>query len=123
MFDKAGLIERFKSGKFRDTKLAARLQELVRDKTGDPMSSLGSEHLRTLLMVVLRNASTDSPWLVSNNPAAKYNALERTNCNLRIPLWATRPRQHGGTNLLPARSGEDRRGRVYFRRWRRDHVQ
>ena len=24
---------------------------------------------------------------VSNNPTAKYNALERTNCNLRIPLW------------------------------------
>ena len=87
MFDRAGLIERFKSGKFRDAKLAARLQELIRDKTGDPMSSLGSEHLRTLLMVVLRNASTDSPWPVSNNPAAKYNALERTNCNLRIPLW------------------------------------
>ena len=87
MFDKAGLIERFKSGKFRDRRLAARLQEMIRDQTGDPMSSLGSEHLRTLLMVVLRNATTDSPWLVSNNPAAKYNALNRTNCNLRIPLW------------------------------------
>jgi uncharacterized protein len=87
MFDRAGLIERFKNGKFRDTKLAVRLQELVRDKTGDPMSSLGSEHLRTLLMVVLRNATTDSPWPVSNNPAAKYNALGRANSNLRIPLW------------------------------------
>jgi uncharacterized protein len=87
MFDKAGLIERFKNGKFHDKKLAVRLQELIRAKTGDPMSSLGSEHLRTLLMVVLRNATTDSPWPVSNNPAAKYNALERANCNLRIPLW------------------------------------
>ena len=87
MFDKAGLIERFKNGKFHDKKLALRLQELIRDKTGDPMSSLGSEHLRTLLMVVLRNATTDSPWPVSNNPAAKYNAPERANCNLRIPLW------------------------------------
>jgi hypothetical protein len=87
MFDKAGLIERFKTGKFHDKKLAGRLQELIRDKTGDPMSSLGTEHLRTLLMVVLRNATTDSPWPVSNNPAAKYNALERVNCNLRIPLW------------------------------------
>src|SRR4029077_18800007 len=87
MFDKAGLIERFKNGKFRDKKLAVRLQELIRDRTGDPMSSLGSEHLRTLLMVVLRNATTDSPWSVSNNPAAKYNAPDRKNCNLRIPLW------------------------------------
>src|SRR5262245_44750473 len=66
MFDKAGLIERFKNGKFHDKKLAVRLQELIRDQTGDPMSSLGSEHLRTLLMVVLRNATTDSPWPVSN---------------------------------------------------------
>jgi hypothetical protein len=87
MFDKAGLVERFKKGKFRDEKLAVRLQELIREQTGDPMSTLGSEHLRTLLMVVLRNATTDSPWPVSNNPAAKYNALTRTNCNLRIPLW------------------------------------
>jgi uncharacterized protein len=87
MFDKAGLIERFKNGKFRDKKLAVRLQELIRDKTGDPMASLNSEHLRTLLMVVLRNATTDSPWPVSNNPAATYNAPDRTNCNLRIPLW------------------------------------
>jgi predicted acylesterase/phospholipase RssA len=76
MFDKAGLIERYKTGKFRDKKLAARLQEMIRDKTGDPMSSLGGEHLRTLLVVVLRNAITDSPWSVSNNPAAKYNALD-----------------------------------------------
>lgn len=87
MFDKAGLLERFKSGKFRDKKLADRLQEMIRDRTGDPVSSLGSEHLRTLLMVVLRNATTDSPWPVSNNPAAIYNDLARHNCNLRIPLW------------------------------------
>jgi hypothetical protein len=87
MFDRADLIERFRSGKFRDEKLAARLQELIRDKTGDPMASLGTDRLRTLLMVVLRNATTDSPWPVSNNPAAKYNALTLTNCNLRLPLW------------------------------------
>ena len=51
------------------------------------MSSLGSEYLRTLLMVVLRNATTDSPWPVSNNPAAKYNAPDRKDSNLNIPLW------------------------------------
>src|SRR5262249_44883388 len=87
MFDKANLLERFKRGKFRDVKLAARLQEMIREITGDPMASLGTERLRTLLMMVLRNATTDSPWPVSNNPAAKYNSLERTNCNLHLPLW------------------------------------
>ena len=87
MFDKANLLERFKRGKFRDVKLATRLQEMIREITGDPMASLGTERLRTLLMMVLRNATTDSPWPVSNNPTAKYNSLERTNCNLHLPLW------------------------------------
>jgi hypothetical protein len=31
--------------------------------------------------------SLAAPWPVSNNPAAKYNALDRIDCNLRIPLW------------------------------------
>jgi len=87
MFDKVGLIRRFKEGKFHDKKLAIRLQELIEERTGNPMSSLGSEHLCTLLMVVLRNVTTDSPWPVSNNPAAKYNAPHRADCNLNIPLW------------------------------------
>ena len=86
MFDEADLIERFKSGEFHDKRLAVRLQELIRDKTGDPMSSLGTEHLCTLLMVVLRNVTTGSPWPVSNNPAAKYNAPHRAESNLNIPL-------------------------------------
>jgi len=50
-------------------------------------TQLGSDRLRTLLLVVLRNASTDSPWPVSNNPAAKYCAREREGCNLDLPLW------------------------------------
>jgi uncharacterized protein len=61
MFNKVGLIRRFKEGKFDDKKLAVRLQELIKEKTGNSMPSLGSSYLRTLLMVVLRNATTDSP--------------------------------------------------------------
>jgi hypothetical protein len=40
-----------------------------------------------MLMMVMRNATTDSPWPVSNNPRAKYNQLDRQDCNLRLPLW------------------------------------
>ena len=87
MFDKVGLIKRFKQGKFSDKKLAAQLQDVIGKKTGDPMATFGTEHLRTLLMLVLRNATTDSPWPVSNNPAAKYNAPNRPDDNLKIPLW------------------------------------
>jgi patatin-like phospholipase/acyl hydrolase len=50
-------------------------------------TTLGSEKLKTLLLLVMRNATTDSPWPVSNNPAAKYNDTKRDDCNLNLPLW------------------------------------
>ena len=45
------------------------------------------ENLKTLLLVVTRNATTDSPWPISSNPQARYNEPGRKDCNLRIPLW------------------------------------
>lgn len=69
---------------------------------------LGSKRLRTKLLIVVRNASTGSPWPLSNNPAALYNqprpgcsplahhplpaddAFRNPPgpvCNLDIPLW------------------------------------
>ena len=80
MFDKAVLRERFRH-KFSDEKLAQRLQDEFKGET------LGGDKLKTLLMLVMRNASTDSPWPVSNNPGAKYNDRKRPDCNLRLPLW------------------------------------
>ena len=38
-------------------------------------------------MLVMRNATTDSPWPVSNNPHAKYNEKGRPDNNLALPLW------------------------------------
>jgi uncharacterized protein len=35
----------------------------------------------------MRNATTDSPWPISNNPFAKYNDLAHPVCNLHFPLW------------------------------------
>lgn len=81
MFDKAFLLKRLQF-KFNDEPLARKLQdELGKDTT------LGSDKLRTLLMMVLRNATTDSPWPISNNPNAKYNQTLRDDCNLALPLW------------------------------------
>jgi hypothetical protein len=37
--------------------------------------------------VVTRNVTTDSAWPISSAPVAKYNACERPDCNLQIPLW------------------------------------
>lgn len=86
MFDKASWYRRFKY-KFEDQKLASKLKEVIASKTGDPLATLGSDALRTYLLLILRNATTDSPWPLSNNPAAKYNECAREDCNLNIPLW------------------------------------
>ena len=81
MFHKARLWERFRT-KFKDDRLADMLREVIGEET-----TFGSERLQTLLMMVLRNATTDSPWPLSNNPAAKYNERKRPDCNLDLPLW------------------------------------
>jgi patatin-like phospholipase/acyl hydrolase len=69
--------------KYDSTPLAKMLQKKFGADT-----TLGSEKLQTLLMLVLRNATTDSPWPVCNNPGAHYNTpLTRPGCNLKFPLW------------------------------------
>jgi uncharacterized protein len=50
-------------------------------------TDLRPQNLKCLLTVVTRNATTDSAWPISSNPAAKYNDPSRADCNLRIPLW------------------------------------
>jgi len=81
MFHKARLWERFRT-KFESDNLSEMLRNVIGEDT-----TLGSEKLCTLLMIVLRNATTDSPWPLTNNPAAKYNAAARVDCNLKLPLW------------------------------------
>lgn len=81
MFDKASLLKRFRHT-YGDEKLAKKLQDVFGKN-----STLGTEKLKTILMMVMRNATTDSPWPVSNNPFAKYNQRDRKDCNLNIPLW------------------------------------
>jgi hypothetical protein len=87
MFDKTNLYTRYIHNRFHDQKLAAKLQQVIADKIGEPIATLGSDKLRTYLMLVLRNATTDSPWPLSNNPGAHYNARTRSDCNLNLPLW------------------------------------
>ncbi|MFN2309555.1 MAG: patatin-like phospholipase family protein [Gammaproteobacteria bacterium] len=87
MFDKASILKRLRY-RYEDEKLAGLMQSVIGKDT-----TLGSDKLKTLLMMVMRNASTDSPWPVSNNPGALYNqrvrpdGSPRDNCNLDLPLW------------------------------------
>jgi patatin-like phospholipase/acyl hydrolase len=86
MFDKASLLQRFRT-KYNDKKLAKQLQEVIEQQSNEAEATLGSKALKTYLLLILRNATTDSPWPLSNNPAAKYNDITRHNCNLQVPLW------------------------------------
>ena len=89
MFTRAGILKRF-NNKFEDQKLADKLREVLGTETVNGKvepTKLGSESIRTLLMMVMRNATTDSPWPICNNPNAKYNDRARPDCNLNIPLW------------------------------------
>ena len=80
MFDKAFLLKMFRY-KYSDENL----KNILTKEIGD--LKLGSNSLKTLLMLVMRNASTDSPWPISNNPFAKYNDKKRKHRNTDIPLW------------------------------------
>jgi hypothetical protein len=81
MFDAALLLQRYYY-KYKDDRLAALLQREIGKET-----ELGSDELQTLLLLIMRNATTDSPWPISNNPKAKYNDRQRADCNLNFPLW------------------------------------
>jgi hypothetical protein len=81
MFVKANLLKRLRY-KFDAEPLAVKLKGVFGEET-----TLGSDKLQTLLLLVMRNATTDSPWPISNNPYAKYNATDRDDCNNNLPLW------------------------------------
>jgi uncharacterized protein len=80
MFEKTALL-----GRLRSFYAADPLRDKLKGVFGDRL--LGASDLRCLLLIVTRNATTDSPWPVSNNPLAHYNDRARSDCNLKIPLW------------------------------------
>ena len=81
MFDKASIIRRLQY-QYKSEPLALQLQKVFGEQT-----ILGAPELETLLLLVMRNATTDSPWPISNNPFAKYNDAKHGACNLHFPLW------------------------------------
>ena len=104
MFDKASLLRRFRT-KFEDEKLGAKLKQVI-----GPETTLGTDRLKTLLLIVMRNATTDSPWPLSNNPHAKYNLEERRRDRAGLQpgpaALAARARQHRRADVLPARGDQ-----------------
>jgi predicted acylesterase/phospholipase RssA len=47
----------------------------------------GAGKLKTLLLVVTRNVTTDSPWPISANPDACYSDPTRPDSNVNMRLW------------------------------------
>jgi predicted acylesterase/phospholipase RssA len=90
MFEPSGLTKRLRYS-YNDEPLAKILRTEINRALGygdgAPPATLGNENLRCLLMMVMRNHTTDSPWPVSNNPDAYYNNRSRVDCNLNLPLW------------------------------------
>ena len=74
-FTKRALIARWKS-LYANGPLQRKLQDTFGEKT-----TLEPQHLRSLLLAVTRNATTDSAWPISSNPWAKYNDRARPDCN------------------------------------------
>ena len=81
MFDKSFILFRLRH-LYESQPLAVELQ-----KTFGKDTTLESERLKCLLLVVTRNVTTDSPWPITSNPFSRYNKSDRDDCNLRIPLW------------------------------------
>jgi predicted acylesterase/phospholipase RssA len=80
----SSLIKRLTTSRYESTALRQALQDVYGVDT-----TLGSNRLRTLLMLVMLNASTSSPWPLTNNPKSRYNDFDLCgdSSNLRLPLW------------------------------------
>jgi hypothetical protein len=81
MFEKSRILRRLHS-LYKSDPLKAQLQQVFGAET-----DISPDNLKTLLLVVTRNVTTDSPWPISSNPEALYNSPALSDCNLRIPLW------------------------------------
>jgi hypothetical protein len=81
MFDKQFILKRW-NALYKSKPLKKELQ-----KTFGAETTLKPDDLECLLLAVTRNRTTDSPWPISSNPQAKFNALSRPDCNLNIPMW------------------------------------
>jgi uncharacterized protein len=81
MFQRTKFLERLNS-LYRNGPLEQQLKQVFGEET-----DLRPGQLKTLLLIVTRNVTTDSPWPISSNPEARYNLLTRSDCNLCIPLW------------------------------------
>lgn len=83
MFDKTSLLRKWKS-----LYESGPLLQMLQDTFGaDTDMDIANGAFKSLLTVVTMNRTTDSPWPISNNPMARYNAKHRADNNQNIKLY------------------------------------
>lgn len=87
VFVKAPWYQRFKF-KFSGDPISATMREMFSEDDGKP-ALLGTDKLRTLLLVTMKNGTTGSAWPICNHPHSRYNdrSTRGDKSNLNIPLW------------------------------------
>ena len=81
LFKPASLHKRYRSV-FDETLLEKNIQGWFGADT-----QLGSDKIKSTLLLPMHNMTTDSRWFVSNNLLAKSNNRALDDCHLDIPLW------------------------------------
>ena len=132
MFDKASLLKRLKYS-YNDEPLAQKLRSELDAALahppvpGEANATLGDANLRSMLMMVMRNATTDSPW-PAQQPARQVQPVRPPGLQSAPAALATAPGKHRRADFLPARGGHLRAGygqgvSIRLRRRRRHHLQ
>ena len=80
----------------------------MRKRHSDPTSC------STLLMIILRNATTDSPWPICNNPHGQVQRSRPRGLQSEPPALAAGSSQHCSAHLFSAGGGDRRKGRSSF---------
>jgi patatin-like phospholipase/acyl hydrolase len=112
MFSPQRWYRRWKS-KYRAESIADFFRGHFCESDGTP-ALMGTALLRTKLLVLMRNATTGSPWPVSNHPDAYYNDRSRENCNLNVPLWQLLRASTAAPTFFPPEQIEFGRRRFLF---------
>lgn len=104
VFVKAPWYQRFKF-KFSGDSISAAMREMFSEDDGSP-ALLGTDKLRTLLLVTMKNGTTGSAWPICNHPHSRYNdrATRGDKSNLNIPLWQIVRASTAAPTFFPAQS-------------------
>ena len=87
MFDRASLLRRWRS-RFDDENLASKLKDVI-----GPQTTLGSDALRTLLLIVMRNATTTRRGRCRTTRTPSTTRARPATSTSRCGSWSARARR------------------------------